>query len=48
MIKAAGATPLNADLHGIKVFKDQQESKDAGPWRGYQLGSRYGKYFLKK
>jgi len=45
MIKAAGATPLNADLHGIKVFKDQQESKDAGPRRGYQLGSRYGKYF---
>lgn len=42
MIKAAGAVALNADLHTIPVFKDQTESKDKGPWKGYQLGSRSG------
>ena len=37
MIKAAGALPLNADLHKVKTFKDQTESKDVGPWKGYQV-----------
>ena len=40
MIKAAGAVPLNADLKDIRVFEDQKESKETGPWKGYQLGSR--------
>ena len=42
MLKAAGAHPLNADLHKITAFKDQAESAAVGPWKGYQMGSKSG------
>ena len=48
MVKAAGAVPLNADLKDIRVYKDQTESKEIGPWKGYQLGSRCTKKIKKK
>ena len=40
MLKAAGAHPLNVDLHKIKAFKDQTESAAVGPWKGYQVRSK--------
>ena len=40
MLKAAGAHPLNVDLHKIKAFKDQAESAAVGPWKGYQVGRK--------